>query len=66
MGVNNGLVCQGSTAFRGKSQWYIAANLSGTKGGKRGAATMIIRINNNGMCIGAKFYQCGSLTVGDF
>jgi hypothetical protein len=66
MGVNNGLVCQGSTAFKGKSLWYIAANLPGTTGGKGGASTMIIRINNNGVCIGAKFFQCGSLTVGYF
>ena len=65
MGVNNGLVCQGSTPFQGKSLWYIAANLSGTTGGRRGAATEILRINNNGMCIGAKFFSCGSLTTGD-
>ena len=66
LGVNNGLVCQGSTPFRGGSLWYIASSFSFAKGGKLGSANIIIRINDNGMCIGAKFYDCRTLTTGDF
>ena len=66
LGVNNGLVCRGSTPFRGQSHWYIASAFAFGKGGRRGTNVTILRINNNGFCIDAKFFDCGSLTVGDF